>query len=140
MFVCDGGFSAAQTESDCATLAARVGFQASQSSSDPGAPFALRASPNPLSRLAWGLSAPSPASLNMPLLPEYSSSACQPEKRSDGERQVQVGKRVSITLHTGRMVDGTVRAIVGRTDGNRLQVNYGTDESALVELWRVHRR
>jgi hypothetical protein len=74
----------------------------------------------------------------MPPLPEYSSSACQPEKRSDGERQVQVGKRVSITLHTGRIVDGTVRAIVERPDGIRLQVDYGKDEDALVELWRVH--
>jgi hypothetical protein len=26
---------------------------------------------------------------------------------------------------------------VDRTDGVRLQVNYGKDETALVELWRV---
>ena len=25
-----------------------------------------------------------------------------------------------------------------RTDGLRLQVDYGKDETALVELWRVH--
>jgi len=45
---------------------------------------------------------------------------------------------VSITLHTGLIVDGTVRAIVNRTDGVHLQVDYGKDETALVELWRVH--
>jgi hypothetical protein len=54
------------------------------------------------------------------------------------KRQYKVGERVSITLHTGRIVDGTVRAIVERTDGIRLQVDYGKDETALVELWRVH--
>jgi hypothetical protein len=30
------------------------------------------------------------------------------------------------------------RRIVERTDGIRLQVEYGKDETALVELWRVH--
>lgn len=54
------------------------------------------------------------------------------------KRQYKVGERVSITLHTGRIVDGTVRAIVERNDGIRLQVDYGKDETALVELWRVH--
>ena len=50
-----------------------------------------------------------------------------------------MGDSVSITLHTGRVVDGTVRAIVEKTDGVRLQVEYGKDETALVELRRVHR-
>jgi len=54
------------------------------------------------------------------------------------ERQYKVGDRVQITLHTGRIVDGTVRAVIERTDGKRLQVDYGKDETALVELWRVH--
>ena len=52
--------------------------------------------------------------------------------------QFHVGDCVSITLHTGRIVGGTVRAIVERTDGIRLQVDYGKDETALVELWRMH--
>jgi hypothetical protein len=45
---------------------------------------------------------------------------------------------VSVTLHTGLLVDATVRAIVEKTDGTRLQVDYGKNETALVELWRVH--
>jgi hypothetical protein len=61
-------------------------------------------------------------------------------KKSDGEHQFKVGDSVSITLHTGRIVDGTVRAIVEKIDGIRLQVDYGKDETALVELWRVHRK
>jgi hypothetical protein len=58
-------------------------------------------------------------------------------KKSDDNHQFKVGDRVSITLHTGRIVDGTVRAIVHQQDGIRLQVDYGNDETALVELWRV---
>jgi len=61
-------------------------------------------------------------------------------KKSDDEHQFKVGDSVSVTLHTGLIVDGTVRAIVEKTDGVRLQVDYGKDETALVELWRVHPR
>jgi len=59
-------------------------------------------------------------------------------KSNPAPRQFKVGDSVSITLQTGRIVDGTVRAIVEKTDGIRLQVDYGNDETALVELWRVH--
>jgi len=59
-------------------------------------------------------------------------------KKPEVERKFQVGDRVSLTLHTGLIVEGTVRAVVERTDGVRLQVDYGKDETALVELWRVH--
>jgi len=54
------------------------------------------------------------------------------------ERQYKVGDRVQITLHTGRIVDGVVKAVVTNKDGTRLQVDYGKDETAQVELWRVH--
>jgi hypothetical protein len=69
-----------------------------------------------------------------------------PTRKEPDEHQFKVGDRVSVTLHTGLLVDATVRAIVphhtttGRTDGVHLQVDYGKDETALVELWRVHRK
>jgi hypothetical protein len=59
-------------------------------------------------------------------------------KKSGSDHQFKVGDSVSITLHTGQIVDGTVRAVVPHTDGVKLQVDYGNDETALVELWRVH--
>jgi hypothetical protein len=61
-------------------------------------------------------------------------------KKSDGDNQFKAGDAVSVTLHTGRIVDGTVRAIVEQPDGKLLQVDYGNDETALVELWRVRPR
>jgi hypothetical protein len=42
-------------------------------------------------------------------------------KPSD-KHKFKVGDRVSVTLHTGQLADGTVRAIVDRTDGAHLQV------------------
>jgi hypothetical protein len=63
-----------------------------------------------------------------------------PRKKSDDEQPFKVGDRVSVTLHTGRLVDATVKAIVEKSKGIHLQVDYGKDETALVELWRVHRK
>lgn len=53
------------------------------------------------------------------------------------ERQFNVGDRVTVSLSAGRVVDGVVKAIINRTDGVRLQVDYGKDETALVYLWQV---
>jgi hypothetical protein len=63
---------------------------------------------------------------------------CQLPKKRDDERRFKVGDRVTVTLHTGQLVEATVPAIVERTDGVHLQVDYGKDETTLVELWRVH--
>jgi len=50
----------------------------------------------------------------------------------------KVGDRVKVSLQTGLLVDATVRAVVQKKDGVRLQVDYGKDETALVQLWQVH--
>jgi hypothetical protein len=44
---------------------------------------------------------------------------------------------VKVNLHTGRIVSAMVKAVVERTDGKRLQVDFGHDETALIELWQV---
>ena len=51
--------------------------------------------------------------------------------------EFKVGDRVTVSLSAGRVVDGVVNAIINRTDGVRLQVDYGKDETALVYLWQV---
>lgn len=53
------------------------------------------------------------------------------------DRQFKVAARVTVSLSAGRVVDATVMAIINRTDGVRLQVDYGKDETALVYLWQV---
>jgi hypothetical protein len=40
-------------------------------------------------------------------------------------------------MHGVYFLSGECGRIVDRTDGARLQVDYGKDETALVERWRV---
>ena len=51
-----------------------------------------------------------------------------------------MGDHVKVNLHTGRIVEATVKAIIDRTGGKRLQVDFGKDETALVYLWQVIER
>jgi len=60
------------------------------------------------------------------------SFACQPA-RNQMRAAVPVGDRVTVSLSSGRVVDAVVKAVINRTDGVRLQVDYGKDETALVE-------
>jgi hypothetical protein len=60
-----------------------------------------------------------------------------PAPKKPDDRQFRVGDRVTVSLSAGRVVDGVVKAIINRTDGARLQVDYGKDETALVYLWQV---
>ena len=71
-------------------------------------------------------------------------SGAMPAKKkashSEQEASYAVGDRVKVNLHTGRIVDATVKAIIDRTGGKRLQVDFGKDETALAYLWQVVER
>ena len=58
-----------------------------------------------------------------------------PTPAKPDDHKFQVGDRVTVSLSAGGVVDGVVKAIINRTDGVRLQVDYGKDE--LVYLWQV---
>ncbi len=53
------------------------------------------------------------------------------------EPKFHVGQRIQINLHSGRIEDATVKAIVEHTDGLRLQVDFGHEQTALIHLWQV---
>lgn len=53
------------------------------------------------------------------------------------ERQFHIGQKTRINLHSGRMEDATVKAIVERTEGVRLQADFGFNETALIHEWQV---
>jgi hypothetical protein len=67
------------------------------------------------------------------------SSCAMPSKKKppNSKPTYGVGDRVKINLHTGRIVDATIKAVIERTDGKRLQVDFGKDETALIHLWQV---
>jgi hypothetical protein len=52
-------------------------------------------------------------------------------------RQYKVGDKIRVNLHRGRIEEATVKAIIERTDGLRLQVDFGHEQTALIELWQV---
>jgi hypothetical protein len=56
---------------------------------------------------------------------------------SEQEASYAVGDRLKVNLHTGRIVEATVKAVIEHTGGKRLQVDFGKDETALVYLWQV---
>jgi hypothetical protein len=68
-----------------------------------------------------------------------SSSAMPSNKKKapPSEQDYAVGDHVKVNLHTGRIVDATVKAVIEHTGGKRLQVDFGKDETALVHLWQV---
>jgi hypothetical protein len=68
-------------------------------------------------------------------------SGAMPAKKkashSEQEASYAVGGRLKVNLHTGRIVDATVRAVIEGTDGKHLLVDFGKDDTALVHLWQV---
>ena len=54
------------------------------------------------------------------------------DKVLEPKREFKVGDRVTVSLPSGRVVEATVKAVINRTHGVRLQVDYGKDETALV--------
>lgn len=65
------------------------------------------------------------------------SSCAMPSNRkkaSHSEQDYAVGDHVKVNLHTRRIVDARVKAVIDRTDFKRLQVDFGKDETALVYL------
>jgi Mechanosensitive ion channel, beta-domain len=61
------------------------------------------------------------------------------EKDQSNERVnvFAVGDRIRVNLHTGRIVEATIKAVINRTGGPRFQVDFGKDETALIYLWQV---
>jgi hypothetical protein len=48
-------------------------------------------------------------------------------------------RNTTTQLAVGRIVGATVKSVIERTDGLHLQVDYGHDQTALVNEWQVVR-
>jgi hypothetical protein len=53
------------------------------------------------------------------------------------KKQFKVGDKVKVSLPLGHIVDATIRAVIERSDGLHLQVDYGNDQTALVSVRQV---
>ena len=67
------------------------------------------------------------------------SGAMPAKKKASKPEQdaYSVGDRLQVRLSAGRILEVTVKAVIERTDGKRLQVDFGKDETSLVHLWQV---
>jgi hypothetical protein len=46
-----------------------------------------------------------------------------------------VGDSIKVNLHNGKVVEAKIRAIID--DCEKLQVDFGKDETALVQKWQI---
>lgn len=60
-----------------------------------------------------------------------------PKKKPEKVREYKVGDRILVNLHRGRIKEATITAIIERTSGKKLQVDFGKDMTALIDTWQV---
>ena len=53
------------------------------------------------------------------------------------ERQFSVGQHIEIKLAGGRIEPAIVKAVIQHTDGTKLQVDFGHEQTALIDVWQV---
>ena len=52
------------------------------------------------------------------------------------KREYKVGDKIQISLGN-RIMDAMIRAVIEQTDGLRLQVDFGNEQTALIHEWQV---
>jgi hypothetical protein len=60
-----------------------------------------------------------------------------PKKPDPPRREFNVGDKIRVTMHAGTIVDATIEAVITQTDGLRLQVDFGFNQTALIHEWQV---
>ena len=51
--------------------------------------------------------------------------------------QPEVGDKIKVNMHAGKIVDATIKAVIDSTDGVKYQVDFGHDQTALVHQWQI---
>ena len=52
-------------------------------------------------------------------------------------KRFQVGDKIRVNLHHGKIEDAVVKAIIEHVDGTKLQVDFGYEQTALIDVWQV---
>jgi hypothetical protein len=59
------------------------------------------------------------------------------EESEDGN--YKVGDQIKAKLHDGRKVDATIRAVFQQDGETKLNIDYGHEETATIEIWQVEK-
>jgi len=49
----------------------------------------------------------------------------------------KVGDKIRVNLHRGKIEDAVIRAVIEHKDGLKLQVDFGHEQTALINAWQV---
>ena len=49
----------------------------------------------------------------------------------------KVGDKIRVNMHSGKIVDATVKAIIDSTDGVKYQVDFGFRRTAPINEWQI---
>jgi hypothetical protein len=52
-------------------------------------------------------------------------------------KQYKLGDKIIAKLHDRRKVDATIRAVFQQDGETKLNIDYGHEETATIELWQV---
>jgi small-conductance mechanosensitive channel len=52
-------------------------------------------------------------------------------------RQFNVGDKIRVNLHHGKIEDATIRAVISEEDGVKLQIDFGYEQTALIPVSQV---
>jgi hypothetical protein len=62
-----------------------------------------------------------------------------PKKPDPPPRQFNVGDKIRVNMHAGKIVDATIKPVIPQTDEVQLQVDFGFNQTALIHEWQVVR-
>jgi hypothetical protein len=52
-------------------------------------------------------------------------------------KQPKVGDHIRVSMHGGKIVDAVIKAIIEKTDGLHYQVDFGSEQTALIRAWQI---
>jgi small-conductance mechanosensitive channel len=55
-----------------------------------------------------------------------------PKKPNSSSRQFEVGDKIRVSMHGGKIVDAVIKAILDTTDGLKYQIDFGKDQTATI--------
>jgi len=62
---------------------------------------------------------------------------CAVPKKPEPKREYHVGDNIRVNLHHGKIEDAVVRALIESDDGVKLQVDFGYEQTALIQAYQV---
>jgi hypothetical protein len=60
-----------------------------------------------------------------------------PSAKNPDDRQFRVGDKIRVNLHHGKIEGAVVRAVIHDSDGLKLQIDFGHEQTALIDRWQV---